>query len=138
MFEAALNGDLPATIQKLLAKDPSLVRGGYHYRRPMYFAVRENQLEVARYLLEHGAEPMNAWGDDTLTEIARDRGHTEMVRLLEDTLARKYNVSLEVEPICQALKARDLPQAIAAMDAAPTHISSADRSGNQAGFTGRQ
>lgn len=130
MFQSAIAGDLP-TVQKLLEKDPSLVRGAWHYRKPMYFAVRENQVEVARYLLQHGAEPMNAWGDDTLPEIARDRGYTEMLDLLEKTLASKYKVAPEVEPICQALKARDLPRAIAAMDAAPEHISAVDRSGNQ-------
>jgi ankyrin repeat protein len=130
MFQAATSGDLPA-IQKLLAKDPSLVRGAWNYRKPMYFAVRENRIDVARYLLDHGADPMNAWGDDTLPQIARDRGYAEMLQLLETTLASKWRVSPEVEPITQALKARDLPRAVAAMDAAPGHISSADRSGNQ-------
>lgn len=130
MFQAAISGDL-ATIQRLLTQDPSLVRGAWHYRRPMYFAVRESQLEVARYLLDHGAEPMNAWGDDTLPEIARDRGHVEMLQLLEDTLARKYHVSPEVEPICDAIRVRALPLVIAALDAAPSHTSSVDRTGNQ-------
>src|SRR5262245_8500646 len=54
MFCAAITGDLQ-TIKRLLDKDPSLVRSHYEYRTPLSFAVRENQLEVASYLLERGA-----------------------------------------------------------------------------------
>ena len=54
MFCAAIRGDLEA-IKRLLAKEPSLVRSHFEYRTPLSFAVRENQLAVAAYLLEHGA-----------------------------------------------------------------------------------
>lgn len=55
MFCASISGDV-ASVRRLLAKDPSLVRGAYAYRRPMYFAVRENQVAVATVLLELGAD----------------------------------------------------------------------------------
>src|ERR1700687_6157267 len=49
LFRACIAGDLEA-LKHLLAKDPSLVRTQYAYRTPLYFAVRENQVEVAAYL----------------------------------------------------------------------------------------
>src|SRR5262249_48182382 len=81
MFCAAIPGDLE-TIKRLLDKDPSLVRSHYEYRTPLSFAVRENQLAVAAYLLEHGA----TFAFCNLLEMARDRGHTEMQKLLEAAL----------------------------------------------------
>src|SRR5262245_59829973 len=81
MFCSAKNGDLEA-IKGLLAKDPSLVRSNYEYRTPLSFAVRANQLAVAAYLLEHGAN--FEFGD--LCEMARDRDYTEMENLLETAL----------------------------------------------------
>ncbi|HEV8613369.1 MAG TPA: ankyrin repeat domain-containing protein, partial [Gemmatimonadales bacterium] len=57
MFCAAIGGELP-TIERLVGKDPSLVRCHYAYRTPLYFAVRENQLDVAAFLLEHGTDPL--------------------------------------------------------------------------------
>src|SRR5205823_8707373 len=57
MFCAAISGDVE-TVNGLLHKDPSLVRCQYAYRTPLYFAVRENRIDVARFLLEHGADPL--------------------------------------------------------------------------------
>lgn len=56
MFCAAITGDLE-TIKRLVEKAPSLVRSHHAYRTPLYFAVRENQVKVAAFLLEHGADP---------------------------------------------------------------------------------
>ena len=49
MFCAAVIGDRNE-IQQLLEKDPSLVRCHYAYRTPLYFAVRENQIEIAAFI----------------------------------------------------------------------------------------
>jgi hypothetical protein len=65
MFCAAIAGEL-ATIQRLLNKDPALARCMYAYRTPLYFAVRENQIQVAAFLLEHGADPMQGSIHDSL------------------------------------------------------------------------
>ena len=51
LFCACAAGDLSA-VRKLLDRDPSLVKCQHEYRKPLYFAVRENRLEVAAYLLE--------------------------------------------------------------------------------------
>src|SRR5262245_18719631 len=71
LFEACIAGDLEA-VQTLVAKDPSLVRAHYMYRKPLYFAVRENRVDVARFLLEHDHNPIDLWVDDDPLEIARD------------------------------------------------------------------
>ena len=83
MFCACITGDLESG-DAAGREDPSLVRAHYEYRTPLSFAVRENQLEVAEFLLDHGADPL-ALGD--VLEMARDRGYAEMAALLERKLA---------------------------------------------------
>ena len=129
MFCASASGDL-GTVKRLLGKDPSLVRAAYAYRRPMYFAVRENQLEVAEFLLRNGADPVNAWGSDTLLDIARDRGHTGMLALLEKALARA-NGAPRGEVVAAAIRERDLPKVRALLDTSPDLLHAADLLGNQ-------
>src|ERR1041384_7860990 len=58
MFCACVAGNL-ATVKQLASKDSSLVRSHYAYRTPLYFAVRENRIEVARFLLEARADPLS-------------------------------------------------------------------------------
>src|SRR5262245_20525551 len=77
LFCAAIKGDLE-TIKRLVNKDPSLVRCQYAYRTPLYFAVRENQIAVATFFLDHGADPLGLAVHDSLLDIARDRGYGEM------------------------------------------------------------
>src|SRR5690606_20043659 len=54
LFQACIAGDLPA-VEWLVRGNPALVRAHYQYRRPIYFAVRENQFAVAAWLLERQA-----------------------------------------------------------------------------------
>ncbi|MEO7501226.1 MAG: ankyrin repeat domain-containing protein [Gemmatimonadaceae bacterium] len=129
MFCASMSGDV-ASVRRLLAKDPSLVRGSFAYRRPMYFAVRENQVAVATALLEHGADPVNAWGSDTLLDMARDRGHTEMLELLEIALAGA-NAAPRGESVASAIRERDLQKIRGLLDETPELLHAADMNGNQ-------
>src|SRR5687768_7153240 len=92
MFQACATGDLE-TVRSLIAKDPSLARSHYDYRKPLYFAVRENRIEVARLLLELDTNPLDLWVDDSPIEIARDRGYDAMERMLADTLESRFNAS---------------------------------------------
>src|SRR4030095_1346035 len=98
LFQASAAGDL-APVQSLIAKARSLVRAHYDYRKPLYFAVRENRIDVARFLLEHDFNPMDLWVDDGPIEIARDRGYTAMERMLVDTLETRFNASPKGEPL---------------------------------------
>src|SRR5688500_6191948 len=77
MFLAAISGDL-AAVKRLVTKDPALARSHYAYRTPLYLAVRENQLAVAAFLLERGADQLWLAVNDSFVEIARDRGYMEM------------------------------------------------------------
>src|SRR5262249_13848292 len=109
LFRACMAGDLDA-VRALIAKDPSLARAHYDYRKPLYFAVRENRMDVVRFLLEHDRNPLDLWVDDDPLEIARDRGYKEMEQLLTRTLETRFNASPKGEPVAVALRNHDLPQ----------------------------
>src|SRR5262245_8555287 len=106
MFRACIEGDL-GTVKLLLDKDPSLSRCHHNYRTPIYFAVRENRVEVARFLLEHGADPLSLAVNDSLLEITRDRGYREMEGLLEVKLGVVKNASPKGERVAAAIRSRD-------------------------------
>jgi ankyrin repeat protein len=130
LIQACASGDLGA-VRALIAKDPSLARSHYDYRKPVYFAVRENRLEVARFLLEHDCNPLDLWVDDDPIEIARDRGYTEMEQLLTHTLDAKFNASTQGEPIALALREHDLPRVRELLDAQPALLGKGDERSSQ-------
>src|SRR3954451_20855415 len=78
MFIACRDGDLDE-VKRLLAKAPSLIRSHYEYRTPLSFAVRNNRLEVAEYLMNLGA---NNVGFGSPLEMARENGHRQMEELV--------------------------------------------------------
>lgn len=129
MFCAAMKGDLPA-IKNLLGKDPSLVRSEYDYRNPMSFAVRENQPEVVAYLLEQGASPINSGTDDTLLQIALDRGYTVIQQLLENAITGKQGTP-EDNTIAEAIRSRDITKVRALLDASSELVHARDNNTNQ-------
>ncbi len=130
LFCACLDGDL-ARVKALLEKDPALVRCHYAYRKPLYFAVRENRIEVAEYLFERDPDPTGLAFGDSLIEIARDRGYEEMERRLEAGLARRFGVSEGGEQLAGAIRAGDLSEVKALLDASPEWIHAADQRGNR-------
>ena len=127
MFCACITGDLE-TVKELVEKDPSLVRAHYEYRTPLSFAVRENQVAVADFLLDHGAEPL-ALGD--VLEMARDRGHAEMTQLLERKLANLHGASSEGESVAAAIRDRDLARVTRILDESPQLVRAGDARSNQ-------
>lgn len=130
LFCACISGDLE-TVKQLLHKDPSLVRCNYEYRTPIYFAVRQNQLQIARFLLEHGADPLSLAVDNGLLDITRDRGYPEMEKLLEAHLATAYGASPTGEPIATAIRERDLTKVQSLLDASPELLHAGDGRSNQ-------
>ena len=103
LFQACAAGDLD-TVRGLIARDPSLVRAHYDYRKPLYFAVRENRLDVVPFLLEHDPNPLDNWVDDGPIEIARDRGYADMERLLIETFETRFNASARGEAVAVELR----------------------------------
>jgi len=126
MFCAASTGDLE-TIKQLLDKDPSLVRSNYEYRTPLSFAVRANQLAVAAYLLEHGAN----FEFGNMFEMARDRGYTEMEKLLETAIGSSQDRASSGEIIAVAIRSRDLAKVRSLLDSDPALVHAKDQRTNQ-------
>lgn len=114
MFCACIEGDL-ATVRRLIDKDPSLARCSWTYRTPLYFAVRENRIETAAFLLEHGADPLNKG----LPDIARDRGHADMAKLLEEQSASLHGASSRGEAVAAAIREHDLAEMRRLLDTMP-------------------
>ncbi len=130
LFCACVDGDL-ATVRRLVERDPALARCNYAYRTPIYFAVREDRLDVARYLLDHGADPLGLAVHDSLLDVARDRGHDDMARLLEAVYASRHGASPRGEPVAAALRARDLATVRRLLDADATLVHAGDAGGSQ-------
>jgi ankyrin repeat protein len=85
LFCACAAGDLE-TVERLVGGNPSLVRAHYEYRTPLYFAVRENRMAVARFLLDRGANPF--YNGEDLIEMARLRRLADMETLIEGHRAK--------------------------------------------------
>jgi ankyrin repeat protein len=130
LFCACIAGDLEA-VKRLLAKNPSLVRTHHAYRTPIYFAVRENQLEVAAFLLDHGADPLGLSVNDSLLQVARDRGYSGMEKLLEAKFAGLHGASPRGEALAAAIRERDLAKVRSLLDAALELLAAGDERGNQ-------
>lgn len=130
LFCACIQGDLPA-VQRLIAQDPALVRCQHNYRKPLYFAVRENRLDIAAFLLERDPDPFGLAVNDSLIEITRDRGHAEMGRLLEAKFAERFGASPRGEPVAAVIREHDLAKLCALLDAAPELLHAGDRRSNQ-------
>lgn len=129
MLCAAITGDLE-TIRNLVARDPNLVECEYEYFTPIRFAVRENQRAVVDFLLEKGAGPAYEAGDSLLA-MARDRGYTELIALLESKLKERYHVAPEGAVLAATIKARDTAGVRALLEKQPELIRAADERGNQ-------
>lgn len=130
LFCACVAGNVDC-VRRLVEKDPSLVRCHYNYRKPLYFAVRENRIEIVAFLLDRDPDPTGLAFHDSLLDIARDRGYAEMQSLLEAKLAERHGASSVGEPVAAAIRARDLDLVRRLLDASPELLRAGDERGNQ-------
>jgi ankyrin repeat protein len=130
MFRACVAGDLPA-VERVVQKDPSLVRCQHAYRTPLYFATRENRIDVVAFLLDHGAFPFGLEVNDSLLQICRDRGHGELASVLEARFARVWNASPRGEEAARVIREHDLPGLRRLLDASPELLGAGDGRSNQ-------
>jgi ankyrin repeat protein len=130
LFCACIAGDL-GSVKKLLAKDPALARCNFAYRTPLYFAVRENRIDVVRFLLENGADPLSLAVNDSLLDICRDRGYAELEKLLEANLAGAQRASPKGEVVAKAIRERNLDEVKRLLDAQPELLHIGDGRSNQ-------
>src|SRR5947209_2524661 len=130
LFCACIAGESDS-VKRRLPHDQALVRTHHSYRTPLYFAVRERQVEVAAYLLDHGADPFGLAVNDSLLQITRDRGYPVMEKLLQSKYLSLHDASPRGEPVAAALRQRDLAKVKALLDAAPDLRDAGDERGNQ-------
>ena len=90
MLVACRNGDLDR-VTRLISARPELSTCQFNYTPPLHVAIREGHLSLVRLLVDHLAlDPKYKsypFGDSFLT-LAKDRGYDQIVRFLEDALAR--------------------------------------------------
>ena len=127
---ASANGDV-AALRRLLERNPQLSRAQYSYTPPMHFAVRSGHLEAVQMLLDAGADPeWNGYHDGSLIEMAGERGHAQIARLLEDARQRAGRVAPgEEHPIHRAAQSDDLDRVRRILDTDPSLLERGDRIG---------
>ncbi|MCY3734929.1 MAG: hypothetical protein OXG13_00930 [Gemmatimonadaceae bacterium] len=133
--KAAIEGDLE-TIRACVEAEPELVHCNIRYREPLYFAVGNDHLEVARFLVESGAEITYRSGNrhhQRPIERAEDRGFVEMAELLKGSLEKRHDVLYrpEGEEIAARIWEHDLAAVLEHLDRSPESIRAVDERGNQ-------
>jgi ankyrin repeat protein len=79
----AANWGMPFLVRARLAEDPTLVNIMDGRTSPLHEAVRSNNVDIVRLLLEGGANPALRNGDGkSALELATELGHTAVVELL--------------------------------------------------------
>lgn len=134
LFEASASGDLPA-VKRLVEARPELVNAQYNYTPAIHFAVREGRLEVARYLIERGAEIADYRSypfQDSLLTIAEDREDRLMADLLRKMAERRFPVAPDFAAFLDAAKRGDRNAVRAALAKDPAMARESDDTGDTA------
>jgi ankyrin repeat protein len=127
---AAETGDTE-TLRGLLRRDPALSRAEYFYTHPIHFAVRSGHIETVQLLLDAGVDPeWNSFHHGSLIEMARDRGHEAIARILEQARDRRGRVAPHPDhPIHQAAKMGNVERVRELLDADPSLLDRGDKAG---------
>jgi RNA polymerase sigma factor (sigma-70 family) len=133
LFCASAAGDL-ARVRDLLDRDANLVNAQYWYQFPIHMAAREGHADVVQVLLEEGADPgqsrytYNSW--DKLLEVANDRDHRAVSKLLQTVMAERFGYDERFTELAAAIRDRDRARIDALLGATPDLINHADALGN--------
>lgn len=130
LFVASVDGDLD-TVKQLINNDPAIVRTQVAYRTPIYFAVRENRIPVVEFLLQSGADPLSTTVDDSLLDICRDRGYTDMANLLQANFRKIHGASSCGETVARSIRDRDMGTMCRLLDQTPDLLHVGDERSNQ-------
>ncbi len=138
MFCATIRGDLQA-IQRLAGRNPDLIRCVHYYTQPIKFAVREGHAEIVRYLLKMGASPFYRTRifHDSLVNLAADREHEEIVKILEEAISERSGGYRRVtEPLANelidAVRARDYEKTARIVQRSPERVKLSNANGTTA------
>ena len=109
VLAASREGDLER-LRGLLERDATLAQAEYWYTPPLHFAVREGHLEAARLLLDAGANLTHRtlYGQETLLQVAHDRGHEETANYLRGELQRRLHSDGASHAIHEAVAGGDV------------------------------
>ena len=131
-LNAARDGDLRG-LTKLLDRTPELARCEYWYVSPLHFAVREGHFEVAKLLIDRGADVSlrTLYGEETFLQIAEDRGHGSLVELLRTIMSERMNSQGDVHPIHKACEAGDLAKIEGLLQKEPELVNRGDSVGRR-------
>ena len=130
MFCECIAGNLSG-VKVLLARDPSLIRCHYGYRTPLYFAVKENRLDIAQLLLEQSADPLAMEFGDSFVLQANDRGYDSMAAMLTEHMAKKYAVSPLGDRSAELIRAGNDDGLLDLLREHPEALNQGDRRSNQ-------
>lgn len=130
MFVLSQTGQLDE-LKRLVAAYPELVECQFAYRTPLYFAVRENHVEVVRFLLAAGANPVGLMINDSLLEISQDRGYREMEQVLSRWIHGADVPPDSGETLAQAIREHDLEKLTQLLDKHPGWIGARDDGSNE-------
>ncbi len=135
MFTLSRTGELDE-LKRLVTAHPELVECQFAYRTPLYFAVRENQVEVVQFLLAAGANPVGLMINDSLIQISQDRGYREMEQVLSRWIHGAEVHGTEVPPnagetLAQAIREQDLEKLTQLLDQHPDWIAARDDGSNE-------
>jgi len=134
LFDASASGDL-AAVKRLVEARPELVDAKYNYTPAIHFAAREGRVEVARYLIDRGAETVDYRSypfQDSLLTIAEDREDREMADLLRKVAARRFPVAPGFAAFLDAVKRGDREALRAALAEDPAMARESDDTGDTA------
>jgi len=96
-----------------------------HIRVGPFQRLRTSAADVT-HLLQHDPDPTGLAFNNSLLDIARDRGYAELRQLLETKLAELHGASTKGEPVAAAIRERNLPKVRAALDVSPELLETGD------------
>lgn len=132
VLNAARDGDT-ARLGAMLDADPTLVRAEFWYTPPLQFAVREGHLDATRLLIEAGADIFHRslYAQETLLEVALDRGHDEIADLLRAELERRVSSSGTRHAIHEAVGTGDIDTVESLLAEQPNLVNRGDALGRR-------